>query len=404
MATRNVWPIALALLAIAGCQSNGRGPSRPLAMLPAAPLDETPRPKAVEAPKATPGNALSTAAAPFKKLGGEEESTYQFPIPPAPTATVPTPPKAELPPPPIMPLGPTPPALPPALPPAPPLPTEPVGPTLSPPVPVDVKPMLEAKPASLSPALAPPPTPPALKVQTNHPNTFDAAVKLRELFEKANRQYATMDSYTLRMKRREVVGGKVRPEELILAKFRREPFSLYLKWVGEEGKGREVCFVQGQYNGDVHTLLARGDMIFLGGTHFKCPPESPLVKSNCRYPITDAGLGPIIARFGRLVAALEKGDSSEGTAKILGNVKRPEFDEPVEGIVQNLPAKYDPLFPNGGQRVWYFDVKNGLPVLIITFDHQGKEVEYYCHDRVIAPANLDDDDFNPYRMWKTSAK
>ena len=42
----------------------------------------------------------------------------------------------------------------------------------------------------------------------------------------------------LRLKRREVVGGKSRPDELILAKFRKEPFSVYLKWLGEEGKGQ----------------------------------------------------------------------------------------------------------------------------------------------------------------------
>ena len=27
----------------------------------------------------------------------------------------------------------------------------------------------------------------------------------------------------------------------------------------------------------------------------------------------------------------------------------------------------------------------------VTLDHQGREVEYYCHDRIQAPGNLDDD-------------
>ena len=115
-----------------------------------------------------------------------------------------------------------------------------------------------------------------------------------------------METYTLRMRRREVVAGKARPEELILAKFRREPFSLYLKWVGEEGKGREVCYVKGKHEDLVHTLMAAGDLFLFAGKHFKVAPDSPLVKSNCRYPITEAGFGPLIARFGRLVTGSKK--------------------------------------------------------------------------------------------------
>ena len=111
-----------------------------------------------------------------------------------------------------------------------------------------------------------------------------------------------------------------------------------------------------------------------------------------------------MARFGRLVAALDKGDSREGTARYLGKVKRPEFEELVEGVAQTLPPKYDGMFPAGGQRFWYFDATSGLPVLITTFDEKGRELEYYCHDRFQVPANLDDDDFNPNKMWKTPAK
>lgn len=224
------------------------------------------------------------------------------------------------------------------------------------------------------------------------------------IYEKAADRYAGMDSYTLRMRRREVVGNKARPEELIMAKFRREPFSIYLKWVGEEGKGREVAYVKGQYEDMVHTLMAPGDLFLFAGKHFKVAPDSPLVKSNCRYPITEAGLGPLIARFGRLATAVEKGESQEGSAKYLGRVKRPEFDEPVEEVVQTLPAKYEGLFPAGGERRWFFDTTSGLPVLIITTDDKGREVEYYCHDRIQAPVRLDNDDFNPYVLWKAAKK
>jgi len=375
-------------------------------MLPAAPLDETPRPKAVAAPRGTPGPVLSTAAEQPKKLSGQEESTYEFPTPPAPTETIPVAPKGDLPPPPpLFSIGTTPPPLPPAPSPVP----APALPTLAPPVDVEAKPAVLSTPALIvnTPVVATPSQSspaPTIKIEKNDSGGNDLTSKLRSLYDHASQSYAAMDTYTLRMRRREVVAGKARPEELILAKFRRQPFSIYLKWVGEEGKSREVCYVQGQHEGVLHTLMAPGDLFLFAGKHFKCAPDSPLVKSNCRYPITDAGFGPVIARFGRLVAALDKGEIREGSAKLLGKVKRPEFDEPVEGVVQTLPANFESLFPGGGQRFWYFDANHGLPVLIVTLDHQGKEVEYYCHDRIQAPANLDDDDFNPYRLWKAAAK
>ncbi len=69
---------------------------------------------------------------------------------------------------------------------------------------------------------------------------------LRELYQRAAQKHATMDSYALRLRRREVVGTTSRPEEILLLKWRREPTSVYLKWLGNEGKGREVVYVKGR--------------------------------------------------------------------------------------------------------------------------------------------------------------
>ena len=65
-----------------------------------------------------------------------------------------------------------------------------------------------------------------------------------------------------------------------------------------------------------------------------------------------------------------------------------------------MPPKSDPLLPGGGKRWWFFDPFNFMPVLIITHDESGREVEYYCNDRIQSPARLDDDDFNPDKLWR----
>jgi hypothetical protein len=214
-----------------------------------------------------------------------------------------------------------------------------------------------------------------------------------------------MDTYVMRLKRREVVAGKARPEELILVKFRQNPWSVYFKWIGTEAKGREVVYVKGQPGNEIHTLTAAGDMILLpAGQRFSISADSALVKSKSRYPITEAGLGTCIRRFGALVEAPEKGENSQGTARYLGQIRRPEFETLVEGVEQIIPPRSDPLLPGGGRRWWYFDTALRLPVLIITHDETGREVEYYCHDRIQFPAGLDNDDFNPDKLWKKLEK
>jgi hypothetical protein len=107
-----------------------------------------------------------------------------------------------------------------------------------------------------------------------------------------------------------------------------------------------------------------------------------------------------VDRFGRLVADQASGGKKEGKAEYLGKQKRSEFAQEMEAVCQTLPVGVDPLFPRGGKRWWYFDATNHLPVLLVTQDHEQREVEYYRHEQLQYPARLGDDDFNPDRLWK----
>src|SRR5439155_7354879 len=68
----------------------------------------------------------------------------------------------------------------------------------------------------------------------------DNAGQIRRLHRAACERYAAIDSYIARLRRREQVDGKDKPEETLLFKFRKQPFSVYFKWIGPEGTGREV--------------------------------------------------------------------------------------------------------------------------------------------------------------------
>jgi hypothetical protein len=228
----------------------------------------------------------------------------------------------------------------------------------------------------------------------------DSAAKLRELYNQAALRFASIDSYVARLRRREQVKGKDQPEELMLFKFRKQPWSVYFKWLGPTGNGREVIYVKGQHGDMIHTLLAAGDMpLAPAGKHMALAPDNVFVRSASRHPITDAGIGVMIEKFGRALESQERGDKRFGTLAYVGATKRPEYDALLETMEHVIPPGAELQLPHGGRRWLFFDTVSHLPVLMITHDDKDHEVEYYCYDRIQYPVKLDDLDFDPEKLW-----
>jgi hypothetical protein len=244
-----------------------------------------------------------------------------------------------------------------------------------------------AAPEARAPAPSAEPTPPAAKTA-------------RELYQRAAAQYAKMDSYIARLTRREYVKDKPRPEEVMLFKFRKAPWSVYFKWLGREGQGREVVYVKGRYENKIHSLLAAGDVPLMpAGKRMAVAPDNAFVRAASRHPITEAGIGACVEGIGRVLAAVERGDRRAGTLSVVAAQNRPEFNKPVPALEHVIPPGYDANLPRGGRRLYGFDPESGLPVLVITRDERGREVEYYLYDRLQYPVRLDDDDFDPDKLW-----
>jgi hypothetical protein len=228
----------------------------------------------------------------------------------------------------------------------------------------------------------------------------DSAVKLRELYNQAALRFATIDSYVARLRRREQVKGKDQPEELMLFKFRKQPWSVYFKWLGQTGNGREVIYVKGQHGDMIHTLLAAGDMpLAPAGKHMALAPDNVFVRSASRHAITEAGVGVMIEKFGLALASQERDEKRFGPLAYVGAAKRPEYDTSLETVEHVIPPGVEPQLPRGGRRWLFFDPASHLPVLMITRDDKDHEVEYYCYDRLQYPVKLDDLDFDPDKLW-----
>jgi Protein of unknown function (DUF1571) len=221
--------------------------------------------------------------------------------------------------------------------------------------------------------------------------------RIQSLAREASGQCQKTATYIARLRRREQVGGRQKPEEVLLFKFRREPFSVYFKWLGEEGKGREVVYVRDRYEDKIHTLLAAGDVPLMpAGRKLALSPDNPLVQAASRHPITHAGICYLVGKYAQLAAA---NLSRPGLLRYIGPISRPELPQPVEAVEQQILSGEEPLLPHGGKRVWMFDESNHLPVLVSTQDAEGHEVEYYCYDRIQFGVPLDDADFNPDILW-----
>jgi hypothetical protein len=72
---------------------------------------------------------------------------------------------------------------------------------------------------------------------------------------------------------------------------------------------------------------------------------------------------------------------------------------PLEGVECQFPAGREPEIPDGGRRLVYFDPATHFPVVSLTYDMSGHEVDFYCFDRFQLDVKLDDDDFNPEKLW-----
>src|SRR5262249_10101543 len=162
-----------------------------------------------------------------------------------------------------------------------------------------------------------------------------------------------------------------------------------LKWLGDEARGREILYVQGQHENKIHLLTGKGDL--LGAGHrMTFDPDSPLVRSKSHYPITEAGLGTATLSFAMMMDAHERGQPNAGTSRYLVYQNRSEFPRAVEAAEQPLPPGLEPFLPRGGTRYFYFDETLGVPTVISTLDANRQEVEYYHFDRLQTPVNLDD--------------
>ena len=235
------------------------------------------------------------------------------------------------------------------------------------------------------------------------PNDKDASTTaVRALYRLASERMAATPGYVARLRRREFVNGFQRPEEIILVKSRKDPASLYLRWLGREAKDRELFWFTSQPTGRIYVAPAATDTGNLAamGRRTLVVQDGPHGLGAERYPVGETGVAALIERLGRALSAVEQGDDKAGAFTYLGKIKRPERDIALDAVQHIIPPGCDSGLPKGGQRTWYFDNTLHFPVLVIAVDGAGKELEYYFFDDFLFPTRMPEEEFNPATLGR----
>lgn len=228
---------------------------------------------------------------------------------------------------------------------------------------------------------------------------------LHRLHRRGVERFTALDGFEARVTRRETVGSKAMPEEVLQTKVRREPLALHVKWVGLENEGRELVYAQGKQKGEVQILTGRHEGLFIpSAKRYSFPPTDSQVRSKSRYDIREAGMGMSLDWFGRVLAIMDADPKQANRLRYVGPKPRRERESGLDAVEEIIPPDWEPVLPRGGKRTTYFDPDPtspsfGLPILITTFGDTGREVEYYWFDQV-KPTKFTDADFDPDRLWK----
>ncbi len=89
--------------------------------------------------------------------------------------------------------------------------------------------------------------------------------------------------------------GTLQEVQTIQFKLRHKPFSVYMKWLDGGDKGREVLFVDGQY--DNKMLVRMGGVKGKFMPAMKIDPSGSLAMQESRHPVSDMGLSNLAVKL-----------------------------------------------------------------------------------------------------------
>jgi Protein of unknown function (DUF1571) len=220
------------------------------------------------------------------------------------------------------------------------------------------------------------------------PTSLRADAKL--ILAQAVAKLARLDSYQVKMQRRERVGGAVQPEEDILLSIKRKPKAVRLEWTEGSSKGREVIFSPAL---DPKMIYVHQPAAALIAPSVKIAVDSPLVMKNSRHTIAEAGFETILANLEKSQQAATSAKPGSASLEYRGLEKTAGVDRPSHHFIRRATSG----------EIWniYLDPRSMLPRLVVAENAQGDLLERYVYSDVrenptdLASASA----FDPSTRW-----
>ena len=193
------------------------------------------------------------------------------------------------------------------------------------------------------------------------------------------------ESYTAVFHKQERVKGWLKTKETVYLKFKKL-FKVYMKWIEDPGKGREVLYVDGWND---NRIMVR-DPGFLGVVTMNLNPQGAIAMKGSRHPIMEVGLEHLVKMFGD---NLRRGLRSGGLEYRIGK----------EGMVFGRGIQSAELiFPRDPRNGYYcyrsilsLDTEKRIPIRVQVFDWEDKLIEDYGYENLVLNAGLTEADFDP---------
>jgi len=213
-----------------------------------------------------------------------------------------------------------------------------------------------------------------------------AEAQVIEALEAAHAAAETLQGYTCRFYRHERVGGYLGARQQMEVKFRRRPFSLYLRWVGPARAGAEFLYVAGRYEDKAFARPGGPVGWFVRTARLRL--DDPLIVEGSRHPVTRFG---VESATKMLLESVRRAQGVSGfRARRLGSGE--VHGEPARGFEMVLPDGHE--FYARRVRVW-FDPATQLLKGFEAYGDADELLEDYAFTRLRPNVRFTDADFNP---------
>ncbi len=203
-----------------------------------------------------------------------------------------------------------------------------------------------------------------------------------EFLRQAQRRANQVTQFTATLSKQERIRGELRDKEVILMKWRAEPFSVYMEY--EKGdKGREVLYVEGKRNNNV--LVKLGGL--LGFVVVEVDPHGEQAMKDNLRPVTMAGLPNILNTSMPDFIEAERNDDL--TVQYLGRL---EINGRRAYTIKRILPKKD-IYPCK-ELVIFIDVETLVPVGADTYDWDGQLESRYRYSNIDLDPDLTNEDFS----------